>query len=274
MEGRYILPNPETLEAMPLEELKLETDARAAIFIGAFKSFALTDNTQDIFIDWVKRDNPDNMLEDFSFIELAEHFKETAPLFFDGVLGVYTNQFKQTESGQQFLEEFNMYRNAYFKRSPAAEDKERHYGSIQDLIFTGFVTGLMHIRGLMSRQDAAAIFEGMSVDETESLIGSSSHLALWVSKLSLADEERYLDISNNVDVNNNSVQIVDGVYSFSPDLQSKMRQTASVDPRIAHRPHLQCPASISFPGERSFNSDFWAWYNGALAKADFWNKQK
>lgn len=273
MHGPDLLPPTEDLHAMPLAELKLETDARAALFIGAFKSFALTDETQDVLVDWLQQPEDVNF-DNFSHIELAEYLKQTTPYFFQSILPIYTEQYEKTDAGQKFMASFDGYRAAYFARSPAADKKERQYESIETLVLTGIVTGLMHIRGIMARQDAAAIMGGLSVEKTEELVRRSPHLVMLISKLSLEDEERYVEAANQGGLDGNPVKLVSkDTYSFTPQLFKAMHQLPK-NPSVAHRPHLQCPASLSFPGEPSFNSELWDWYNGALAKAGFWDKQK
>lgn len=266
------LAAPRNLDAMPLDELKLEVDARVAPLLAVIALHALTPNTEQYCADYVRTRVVDTSQVLPTFVR--HHGVVTWNLF-----KICLDSMSDSETGKRHLADIDHYREAYYVRSPAAADTERHYESIDALMGSGLNTASDHIPLIVTQLNTLGICNNLSIQERIELTKNSGHLVLYLSKLKLYKLENYVDYINDnpeADFTMFNLVIKEGkaVACFNPQFLAAVKKATKPEPKNQeHRPKIGCSAAVALTGEdETVLGKLWDWSVGALEKSGLWEE--
>lgn len=272
--AEYLSASPEMrgdVEEMLLPELKLEVDARVALLIALIAGRTLNDETEQYCADYVKSKVEDNK-------ETLSVFAEHQEIILWNLFKVGMRRMTESDDGQQFFDEIDYYREAYYLRSPESTDRESQYKSTDELIGAGIGTTGEHFPLIIHQIQTVGACHNLSKAERIDLTRNAGHLAMYLSKMELYKLENYVDyINDNPEVQYAMFDLVKNerknAVSFSPRFMAAFKQSISPKPQSQmHRRHHGCAASVVLPGEDDTALGMcWNWTVGALEKTGYWD---
>lgn len=265
-------------EGLTLPELKLETDSMIAL-TGFLITCDMGDNEQwqQLLADHIQASRTDE----------GEHPLQTLKdKGRDMVWPIIYYELKNLRTDPQNEKLFNrleLYRQAYYERSPLRDGTEKIYASTEDLLSVGVNTATEEFAQLLYALNAAFVVEAaesghqFSKDEKVAIAQASDHLPLLPAKLSLGDLEKCVNLINT----NESLlftlvelELRNGGYVavFNKRVLQKARQLEPGEkPEHSHRLRKGCPASVKFEDYPSTISELWRLTVGALDKIGYWD---
>lgn len=264
---------------VPIERVKLEADSMTAIVLNVFKHNLFSQATEDYAVNMTKRE-----MESYDK-EVLEVAGEVTRFVINSAFDLQYTRLGERDEGKDFLARTDHYRDAYYRRSPLSHREERMYESNAEMVKAGFNT-LGHQGAVMIHAlEHTGINNGLDKDERLSMVKNSGHMLILLSKLSLADFTKYVDLLNNheeamyglariEELGGQQDASPERIARFHPEIFDAMRYHDNKDrSHLGHRVHTGCVGSVDLDKTGSPLALGWRWLVNVVERAGYWTRE-
>lgn len=270
-------PPPLDPDMMSLQAVKLEADSRMALLIRVIGDTFMNSSTvvetglSSLLMESGSQDSWD----------MVSSFDAIGERYFRWLFKRQLDALSDDKGFQPFLANLELFRDAYYRRSPQPTTSDKQYESTRELIRSGVGTFTQHMVVFLHRLEEAAEHQyQLGPKEIARIALDSGHLLLSLAKLPLGQLERYVamltahpDTMHFVARLNTSG---DGQFraSLHPALLGRTRVTDILDNTAlhVHRRHQGCAAAVNLESRNTI-ADLWQLSVRGLIRAGCWGDE-